>query len=660
MPVYKFTDEIKDKVQTKVKRVHKGYPLLKDKLLYDDNETLSSSARSLDKTIQEGNVESKKLESTVEEIDKVHSSIKDNLSHDNDETSLLLAQSVDKTVPEIEALNVDSVLPSYEVIDGTAFYFEDKSVEQNFATEAMHATALPNERALPSVTDSKTDSDNDDDGTMLFNGEEIHHNANDFNNKLEGLSVDTPEKTSTETQLENSEAMIGQTVDTLRKPDSSSHDTSSTHEPSKNLGNKDRSVDSTGITEEGTVLLEKEEQPIENIENEGIFASFARKFNILSEKTSLETATTESTTTDPNNDDLSSTQVVDKVVEESVPTVETLSSSIDSSITSKDDTEIQWEIIDESNRTTKYSSEEVKSEEETVAVRLEDAAPHDVPLSSNFVHEDAYKPTQDSSKAPSVLANNSSAFNGADISSNTEDVQARKAGKEEEKLVEKSIETEGAIASLEEGPAASSEITTTRSTGVRSNDDVEQTSHQESDTRALYENAKKYIRQETIVQVGDAPAASNLPFSVEDAPESITRETLPDRPVVEEGTVIVHDSLDRDAADIQLDAKSIVHSNVNKNDNLVYGASSGNVPIESNEFSDDVKSSIVGPEQFTDSSRKGMISEEKWAFDEYLRNQNLVSVKEDFEHKNGGLKLLLFNACEGIHYRTDTRCVSLY
>lgn len=629
VPVYKFTDEVKDEVQTRTEKVHEVH-LLKDKLPHDDNEMLSSSVKSLDKNIQGANIESEKLEST-EKIHEVHSFIKDNLFHDDNEMPLLSAQSVDKTVLEIGTTNVDSILPSYEVLDGTTFYFESKpSTQQKFASEAMHVTALPNEQASVSHINSKIDSDNNDDRTIFINKKEVRHDTNDFNNKEIKVLIDIPEETNTKTLLKNAEAIINPTTGTVRKDDVLLHDViskSDTDELSKNLENEDKLVDSSA---EKNIEYKKEEAT-ENIENESIFASFARKFNILSD--SLETATTD-TTTSLNNNDLSTFEVnteskaVDK---ESIPATETLL-SINPSIMSKDDIEIQQEIIHESIHTTKFSNEKIKSEKEKITVSLENAASHDVPLSNNFVHEN-HKPAQDVSIESSVLMNNSSVSKEADISSNAKNIKIQEASKDK-KIIE-NIETEGAITSLVEESVVSSVKETTIITSISTqSNDIEQTS-QESD-KAYLENAKKDIYKESIIQVNDAavdeiPEISNL-LSVENTPENVTKEALS---VVKEGTVIIDNSLNRNAADIQLNPKSIVHNNVNKNDNLVYDASSGKVPIESNEFFNGVKSSIVSPEQSADSSQKNMISEGKWVFDEYLHNRNLASTKEDFEHRNG-------------------------
>ncbi|XP_032689791.1 transport and Golgi organization protein 1 isoform X2 [Odontomachus brunneus] len=637
VPVYKFTDEVKDEVQIRTEKVHEVY-LLKDKLLHDDNE-MSSSVKSLDKNIQGENVKSEKLEST-EKIHEVHSFIKNNLFNDDNEMPLLSAQSVDKTVLETETTNVDSILPSYEVIDGTTFYFESKpSIQQKFASEAMHATALPNEQVSLSRTNSKIDSGNNDDRTRLINKREVRHDTNDFNNKE--ILVDIPEETNTKTLLKNVEAIINPTAGTVGKDDVLLHDVSSksTEELSKDLENEDKLVDNNVKKN----IEYKKEEAAENIENESIFASFARKFNILSN--SLETATTE--TTSLNDNDLSTFEIntenkaVDK---ENIPATETLL-CIDSSIMNKNDVKIQ-EIIDE-NIQTKFSNE-IKPEKETITVSLENAASRDVPLSSNFVHDDAYKPAQDTSMESSVLMNNSSV--SKEVDSNTENIKIQETSKG--KKIMENIKIESATVSFVEESVVSSDVKeTTIITSTSTQSNIEQTSP-ESD-KAYLENVKKDIHKESIIQVNNVAVVDEIPeinnlLSVEDTLENARKEALP---VVKEEIVIIDNSLNHNAADIQLNAKSIVHSN--KNDNLVYDDSSGSVPIKSNEFFNDVKSNIVGPEQSADSSQKNMISEGKWVFDEYLRNRNLANTKEDFEHRN----VTLDNVCSLDHECTTENII---
>ncbi|XP_011139068.1 transport and Golgi organization protein 1 isoform X1 [Harpegnathos saltator] len=635
VPVYKFTDETKDKVLTKAEKVHKIHPLLKDKLPRDINETLSPSAKSLDKSVQEKNVESKRLESTEE----IHSSVEDNLSY-SDNSEALSAQSLDKTVAEFEAINVDSISPSYEVIDGTTFYFESKPSVQQKSTEAMHATVLPNEQVSLPPTNLKTDSDNNDDKTVSMNKKEKQHDITDAKSQPEEikLSVDISEEINTKTLLGNSE-VISPVVDTVGEDDTLSHDVSG---KSKDQLSKDLERSSEGKLMDNSaekIAEYKKEELTETIEDEGIFASFARKFNILSD--SLETATTEGTTTSPNANDVSTSEVIIEsktIVEENIPATEA-SLDVDSGITSKRDIEIQQKVIDESIRGTRISDEKVKLEEETIAVRLEDTASRDVPLSNNFVREDAYKSAEKLSIASSVLADNSPTFNEADVNSHAENVKMQETS-EEEKVIE-NIETEEVIASLGEGSTVSPEVQeTTVSITAQSNDDIEQTSPESA--KASLEVTKKDVHGDTVAQVGEVTAVnetsetSNLPSTVENSVEirkDIIKEASLDNSTVGKSTVIIDDILNRDAADVQLNAKSIVHSNVNKNDHLVYDASSGNVPVESDEFSNGIESSVVGPKQSADSSQKNMISEKKWTPDEYLGNRNLASNK-DFEHKN--------------------------
>lgn len=626
MPVYKFS-EVKDKIQTKTGKVHKTHPVLKDKLSVDDNETLS--AKSLDKDIQKDNVETKKPEST-EKMHEVYSSMSDNLSLDNNEAP---SPSVDQSTSEIEAIDVDRISPSYEVIDGTTFYFDSKpSIEQKSATETMHSTALPNEQASPPYINIKTDSNNNGDRLLLINEREIQHDTNI--NKPEGikLSVDIPEKTNTKTLLENSEAIINPTVDTVGKDDVSLHDASSKSKDElfKDLESEAKSVDSSA--EESTEYTKKEST--ENTENEGIFASFARKFNILSE--TLETAMTESTTSQ-NDNDMSTLEVTTDsktVIEENIPASETLL-SVDTSVASKDE-EIQQEptqSIIENIQSMEISNEEIKLEKETIAVRSENAASHDVPLISNFVREDAvHKPAQDLSIASSILVNNT-ASEEADISSHTEDIKIQET-RNEKKVIE-NIETEGIGASFVEESTISPDVQKTTTIKSITTQSYEHTSP--VNAKEFLENAKEDVHTKSIAQVeevaavNEIPETNNLP-SVEDTLENIAKEVLPDSSIVGDKTVISDDSSNRNTADIQLGVKSIVHSNVNKNDNLVNDASSGNVPIESNEFSNDVKSSIVSSEQSANSSQENMISEENWAFD---KHRNLAGIK-DFEHKNSG------------------------
>lgn len=660
VPVYKFTDKAQTKKLESTEKVDKVHPLLKDKLPHD--EVLAPLAKSADKNVQKEKVKTEKLES-IDKTQEASPSFKDKLSHDDNRAPSLSANFVDKTVQESEVNNdinnAGSISPSYEVIDGTTFYLENKpSVQPSFVTETVHTTALLDEQL--SRTDFQ-DSDNSGDKTTSVNSEALPNTVkqpNTENIELQGIKLPAGihKETGTEVLLEGSQAIINATVDTVSKDHGTlSLDESGESEEDEPLKNLQRETTSTDSNSEENIEYNDKEKDAENIENEGILASLARKLNILS---SSQVGTTESTTSEASIETsksapettattsdsqlqkhtLNDVEVKDAVTEANILNTQTLQSSIDSNVKTKNEKEVQKGIIHKSTESLKIS-DEIKTEEGVSANLLETVtSPSDVPSANNFVHEGANKSANDLPIASSILANDSSISVEAD-SSHAESIKMQKSS-EKENVIE-NIETEGIIASLgEESTILSNEQETATTDNTQTSNDIEQRLPENSDEKHL-ENIKQdgYKELLTTVKVDVVAATNKVPetssLSFEKTTENIT-EVIPDSRTIEgekEKTVISDETLSRSGADIQFNEELIVHSNINKNDNLVNDVSSADVPTESNEFSNDVKSSILSPDQSVDSSQEKESSEQTLTLDKLSHNRNLLNI-ENLEHKD--------------------------
>ncbi|XP_072743500.1 uncharacterized protein Tango1 isoform X2 [Anoplolepis gracilipes] len=584
-------------------------------------------------------VEPKKLESTTDEIHKTHPLLKNKLPHNDNEASPRSGNSIDESiVQESQVINVDSITSPYEVIDGTTFYSDNEpSIQPSFVSEVAHATTLLNEQK--DSIHSKINSDHKElsDKNIFINNKklEIQPDANDAGSKLEEIKLflDNHKEANVEILLESSEALINSTLDTVNKEDTLILDGSikSEDEASKNLERKEKLENKVEVHNNVGENIEDDKKEEENVESEGIFASLTKTFNILS--SSRDITTTESTTIQNDNDIFVATaennlqisenfEVKNTVVEEHVPTIQIeLDSNIDPSLINKEKIEIQQEIIHDSIDNVKVLNEEIKTEEVPV-IPLENAtSPSDVPLSNNFVHEDAAKelPT-----IPSTVVDDSSISAKIDISL-VENIQIQETSKEEKvteniKDIVKSFRKES-IFDLKETAA-------TKSTSTQSSSNIEQ--KLSGNDKTYSENTEDVSYKETFVQVIDNKIIHLSPIMETTITENITKEPFSESHTVRENIVIIDEALNHNTADIPLTEKFIVHSSVNKNDNSVKDASSDNVPIEPNEFSNNVTPEILDPEQSLDFNQKE-ITNQITNFNEVLQNQDLSN--GELEHK---------------------------
>ncbi|XP_011694210.1 PREDICTED: transport and Golgi organization protein 1 isoform X2 [Wasmannia auropunctata] len=587
-------------------------------------------------------VQPEKLEPTEKESgfvdtgEELHALLKDELSLDDNQTPSL--KSLDEsTTEEIHAINADSATPSYEVIDGTTVYFESgPSVQPSFVAEVAHATALPNEPASV-ISDSDTahkglSSDRD---TFVSN-KESQPGTNDAS-KLGGieLSVDT-QKQASPSLLENLEAISG-SLDTVSKDDTLALDGSSesNEESLKDVEHKEKS--DSNVEEN---VEDNEEKVTEQVQSDSIFASITKTFQILSSSVA---ADPESTITQ-SSDDVAvpeaavegslqlEEQVSENVEAKDAATEEILSarikseSSIDQGFVDKEKVEMQQEVMYESIESAEISDEKIN---EASAIILENTASSDVPSINNFVHENADKPAKELPTAPPILADDSSASAKADVDSHVEDTEKPFVQVQETSEPEIIIEnrTDGAVTSGEEESTILSNLQETKIT-TQNSDDSEQKSPESNE--AQLENTKKDADYKEIVDQADKVTAeiSETVSSPSDTAENIATESFPESHSVDETLAITEEeALNRSAADIEFNNESIVHSYVNRNDNLVNGTSSDNVPTESNELSNGAKSSVVGQEQSVDSSQESVISEQAMTLHEILRKRDLPSIE---------------------------------
>lgn len=578
-------------------------------------------------------VEPKKLESTKEENSKSHTSLKDKLSQNDNETPSL--QSIDKsTIEDPRAINADSTSPLYEVIDGTTVYFEnDPSVQPSFVSEVAHATALPNEQVTVAPNSEINQERLLSDTNTFINSKESGMGDTSNNEGIQ-LSIDTQKEISSD--IENPEAIISSTGDTVNGDILASDEN---NVPKELLENVEHMKELNNSTEENAKDKEKE-KVTEYVESDGIFASIKKTFNILSNLE--ETVTTESTTTQ-NSDDTAAPKIAvdnnpqseeqvsenigvkDPVTEEILPPIEIkLESNVDQSFIDKEKIETQEEIIHESIENAEVSDEKMK---EASTIILENTASFsDVPSSNNFVLENADKPAKELPTVSSNLADD----NSAPVKADADNIQVQKAS-ETEKVME-DMRTD-AITSDKQNSTILSNLQESVANSIQSSDDIEQKLSENNKTLENIKDHKETIGQNDKIVIAEI---SEIIDSPPETTEHIAIESVSESHSVTENIAITEETLNS-AADIQFNEEFIVHSNVNKNDNLVNDTSSDNVPIESNEFSNSPKSNVLGPEQSVDSSQESVISEQTMTLSEILKKRDLLTIKENFKHRDSKL-----------------------
>ncbi|KYN31997.1 Transport and Golgi organization protein 1 [Trachymyrmex septentrionalis] len=583
-------------------------------------------------------VQPKKLESTEKESSESHTLLKDELSQDDNGTPSL--KSIDEgIIKESHTINADSVSPSYEVIDGTTVYFESNpSVQPSSVSEVAHTTALPNEQASM-IPDSEIEELSSDKNTFI-NNKELEPGTNDASSKLEGIKLDTQKDTSLDFSIENSESIIGSTLDTVNKDGISVLDGSS-----KSEKESFEKVEHTEKLEDSAkeIVEDNKEKVTEHVESDSIFASITKTFNILS---NLETVTTDSTITESSDDTTSETtennlqlqeQVsenigVDAVTENILQSQIKLESNIDQGFTDKEKVEALQEIIHESTTESITKSVRVSDEkiDEASTIILENIISSDVPLPDNVVHENADIPAKELPTTLPILANDSP-VSKLDVDSYVENIEKPKTN--DAKKVMENIRTDDAIISGEKESMILSNLQETVVTNVttQSSDDVKQKLLESNE--AYLENIKKDVDNEEIIGQAVKNVIAEISETISlssETVENITTKSFSESYSVDENIAITEEALNRNAIEIQFNKESIVHNNVNKNNNLVNDVSSDNVPMESNEIS---KSSDLEPEQSTDSSQESIISEQTMILNKILKKQDLPSI-ENLEHKD--------------------------
>lgn len=581
-------------------------------------------------------IESKKLELTKKENSESHASLTDKLSQDNNETPSL--QSIDEsTIEDSRAINADSISPSYEVIEGTTVYLENSpSVQPSFVSEVAHATASLNGQATVTPNSEINQERLLSDKNTFINGEKSGTDDSSSNEGIQ-LSIDTQKEVSSD--VENPEAIISSTVDAMNEDILASD---KNNVPKEELLENVEHTKELNNAEENAKDNEKE-KVTEYVESDGIFASITKTFKILSN--SEETVATESTTTQ-NSDDTVTPEIAldsnlrseeqvsenigvkDPVTEEILsPTEIKLESSIDHSFIDKEKIETQKEIIHKSIENAEVSDEKMK---EASTIILENTtSSSDVPSSNNFVLENADKPAKELPTVSPNLADD----NSAPAKANVDNIQIQKTG-ETEKVME--VMRTDAITSDKEDSTILSNLQESVANTTQSSNDIEQ-KLSEND-KAYLENTKKDYK-ETIGQNDKTVIAeiSEIINSPPETTENIATESVPESHSITENIAITEEALNHSAADIQFNEEFIVHSNVNKNDNLVNDTSSDNVPIESNEFSNSPKSNVLGPEQSVDSSQESMISEQTMTLSEILKKRDLLTIKEKLKQQDSKL-----------------------
>jgi len=574
------------------------------------------------------------------EINKIQA---DQPESHNDEAVPISAKSKDEsTLQKSKAINADGILPSYEVIDGTTVYLEGKlSVQPSLISEAQYATAFPDKQAPNFDSDSKIDPNHglSSNKNTINNDEKLQSSTSNVDTKLEGIKplIDTDE-INAEILLESSEAIINSTLDTATSGsstaalESSKSENEPSKDPAKDLEHKKELTDNNA-----EMNTENKEQEVkEEFQNEGILASLTNTFNILTG--SKETENTNQNNDVQNNDDISASvaassvelskqiseniEVKDSVSKETILVTSNLDSSIDPSSTSTEKPETQQEIM--------HEDKEIKIEKEEPLILLENATSlNDVPSSNNFVHKDTDKAAKELPMVPSVLLN-------ANIDSH-ENIAAPETNMDN--IIE-SVGTESVIATTES--TVSSESQDSALTGditiIQSSDHAKQISVPKSDEN-LENKLEDVSEKETITQIDKSTSIEKIletdSLQIVEEITNIVTESFHKDHIAEEKTVIVNETLNHNAADIPLIDKSIVHSNVNKKDNLINDATSGSIPVEFNQVSNNIDSKIFDAEQSSVDSSQKVISEQT-TFNEILQDQELSNT-ENLKHGNGKL-----------------------
>ncbi|XP_039315640.1 transport and Golgi organization protein 1 isoform X2 [Solenopsis invicta] len=574
-------------------------------------------------------VQPKTLESKEKKSGESFTLLEDELSQTDKTPSL---ESIDDSTIEESShgISADSISPSYEVIDGTTVYFEGSpSVQPNFVAEVAQATALPNKQAAMTSDSETVREELSSDKDTFINNKKLQPSTNDADELKETpSSVDTQKQTSSDVPLENPESIVGSTLDIASKDGISAVDESSKSEKDllKNVEHMETSDDAEDD--------EEEEDTEETTESGGIFASITKTLKILSN--SEETVATESTPTTQSSDDTAAFEVAiesnlqleeqvsknirveEAVTEQILPSTQKLNSNIDQSIINKEKIETQQEIIRESTESAEISDEKIK---EAVTIILESTTSSDVPSSNNFVHENAEKPAKELPTVPSILANDSSVSANADVTSHIENIEIQEISE-----ANKVTENIDAITSDKEDSTVLSNLQKT----VQSSNEQKLS---ESDEAHLENTNKDTDYKETIDQadkIVNAEISESTSLPSETA-ESIAMTESSSENDVGENIVNTEKALNHSAVDMQFNKESIVHSYVNRIDDFVNDTSVDNVPIESDEFLNGIKSSVLKPEQSIESSQERMISEQTMTSNEFLKRQIFT---QNLEHKD--------------------------
>ncbi|XP_020279324.1 transport and Golgi organization protein 1 isoform X2 [Pseudomyrmex gracilis] len=525
---------------------------------------------------------------TLDSIEKPHPPLKDEALN-NKETSSI--KSVDENGDqESKAINPDSTLSPYEVIDGTTVYMDVPSVSSSSVSDVAQPNRLANEQdaVLESVTDTKTDTSHNEplsNKNSFVNDKEFQADAEDAS--IEVIkTTNTAEEDSSEVHLESSEAIEDAILSTESKDDIltlNGNSKSVEDEPSEIAEQEEKSDNNA---EESIAEDKKEEVTEDSAKNEGIFASLTNTFKMLSssDTTAEDTQSSDSSlpateVTTENNSPKEVAKDKSEDVTDTIPTVQEVDTNLDSDFTNKEKVEIEQEV----------KHENVDKEASSVPSETTESSSN-VP-SDNFLHVDADK----HSNEPALISNDTSTFAKTDNSHVNIQVQ-----EVNEKQITGSIVEESIVSDTRET------VTEESGTDQKSND----------------------IDQKLPQNIDKVPEINKF-SSLEETTESNKIESLPESHTVEENTEIADETLSHSAANSQPNENVIVHTNVNKNDNLITESISDNVPKQPNEFSDGTKFSSV--ERSVDSSHESVISEKTTTFNQDPQNQNLFNIEGDSE-----------------------------
>lgn len=525
---------------------------------------------------------------TLDSIEKPHPPLKDDALNNKETSSIKFVNENDDQ--ESKAINPDSTLSPYEVIDGTTVYMDAPSISSSSISDVARANSLANERdaVLESVTDIKTGTSHNEpssDKNSFVNDKEFQ--AEDASIEVIKTTTNTAEEISSEVNLESSEAIDDTILNTESKDDILTlNGNSESEDKLSEIAEQEERSDNNA--EERIVEDKKEEVAEDSAENEGIFASLTNTFKMLSssDKTAENTLSTIEVTTE-NDSQKETSKDKSEDVTDTIPTVQEVDTNLDPGFINKEKIEIEREV----------KHENLEKEESSVPPETTESSSN-VPF-DNFVHVDADKHTNE----PALISNDTSTF--AKTDNNHANIQVQEVN---EKKITGSIVEESTVS-----PDTQETLAEESGTDQKSNIDIDQKLPQ------------------TIDKVPEITKFSSL----EETAETIKIESLPKSHTVEKNTEITDETLSHSAANSQPNENGIVHTNVNKNDNLITESISDNVPKQPNEFSDDTKSSTV--ERSVHSSHESVISEETTTLNQDPQNQNLFNIEGDSEHTKSKL-----------------------